>query len=204
MFEDKPRKKLAKKVQVRLTPLQWANIAARVRFGESKASLAREYGITRQSIHSKMGIGLQEESPIETAASKIVIAHEYVQSGVKGMHPKLQVEAWDMAKNLISISENLTEGALYGAMNFFKLAKLAQEMTETMLEEDKVDINTLGAISAITKTANEAAAPSMNLLNINKQTVDRLTKTGDIIGKKTLADFYGIPTLVDDQDKDNK
>ena len=44
----------------------------------------------------------------------------------------------------------------------------------------------------------------MNLLNINKQTVDRLTKTGDIIGKKTLADFYGIPTLVDDQDKDNK
>ena len=203
MFEDKPRKKLAKKVQVRLTPLQWANIAARVRFGESKASLAREYGITRQSIHSKMGIGLQEESPIETAASKIVIAHEYVQSGVKGMHPKLQVEAWDMAKNLISISENLTEGALYGAMNFFKLAKLAQEMTESMLA-DGIDINTLGAISAITKTANEAAAPSMNLLNINKQTVDRLTKTGDIIGKKTLADFYGIPTLVDDQDKDNK
>ena len=203
MFEDKPRKKLAKKVQVRLTPLQWANIAARIRFGESKSSLAREYGITRQAIHGKLP-GLQEESPIETAASKIVIAHEYVQSGVKGMHPKLQVEAWDMAKNLISISENLTEGALYGAMNFFKLAKLAQEMTETMLEEDKVDINTLGAISAITKTANEAAAPSMNLLNINKQTVDRLTKTGDIIGKKTLADFYGIPTLVDDQDKDNK
>ena len=198
---EKP-KKLAKKVQVRLTPLQWANIAARVRFGESKSSLAREYGITRQAIHGKLP-GLQEESPIETAASKIVIAHEYVQSGVKGMHPKLQVEAWDMAKNLISISENLTEGALYGAMNFFKLAKLAQEMTESMLA-DGIDINTLGAISAITKTANEAAAPSMNLLNINKQTVDRLTKTGDIIGKKTLADFYGIPTLVDDAEKDNK
>ena len=198
---EKP-KKLAKKVQVRLTPLQWANIAARVRFGESKSSLAREYGITRQAIHGKLP-GLQEESPIDTAASKIVIAHEYVQSGVKGMHPKLQVEAWDMAKNLISISENLTEGALYGAMNFFKLAKLAQEMTESMLA-DGIDINTLGAISAITKTANEAAAPSMNLLNINKQTVDRLTKTGDIIGKKTLADFYGIPTLVDDAEKDNK
>jgi urease gamma subunit len=199
---NKP-KKIAKKVQVRLTPLQWANIAARVRFGESKASLAREYGITRQAIHWKLP-GLQEESPIETAASKIVIAHEYVQSGVKGMHPKLQVEAWDMAKNLIAISENLTEGALYGAMNFFKLAKLAQEMTESMLA-DGIDINTLGAISAITKTANEAAAPSMNLLNINKQTVDRLTKTGDIIGKKTLADFYGIPTLVDDTpNKDNK
>ena len=198
---NKP-KKIAKKVQVRLTPLQWANIAARVRFGESKASLAREYGITRQAIHCKLP-GLQEESPIETAASKIVIAHEYVQSGVKGMHPKLQVEAWDMAKNLIAISENLTEGALYGAMNFFKLAKLAQEMTESMLA-DGIDINTLGAISAITKTANEAAAPSMNLLNINKQTVDRLTKTGDIIGKKTLADFYGIPTLVDDTEKDNK
>lgn len=198
---NKP-KKIAKKVQVRLTPLQWANIAARIRFGESKSSLAREYGITRQAIHWKLP-GLQEESPIETAASKIVIAHEYVQSGVKGMHPKLQVEAWDMAKNLISISENLTEGALYGAMNFFKLAKLAQEMTESMLA-DGIDINTLGAISAITKTANEAAAPSMNLLNINKQTVDRLTKTGDIIGKKTLADFYGIPTLADDQNKDNK
>ena len=198
---EKP-KKLAKKVQTRLTPLQWANIAARVRFGETKASLAREYGITRQAIHCKLP-GLQEESPIETAASKIVIAHEYVQSGVKGMHPKLQVEAWDMAKNLIAISENLTEGALYGAMNFFKLAKLAQEMTESMLA-DGIDINTLGAISAITKTANEAAAPSMNLLNINKQTVDRLTKTGDIIGKKTLADFYGIPTLVDDTEKDNK
>ena len=198
---EKPKKQ-AKKVQVRLTPLQWANIAARVRFGETKASLAREYGITRQAIHCKLP-GLQEESPIETAASKIVIAHEYVQSGVKGMHPKLQVEAWDMAKNLISISENLTEGALYGAMNFFKLAKLAQEMTESMLA-DGIDINTLGAISAITKTANEAAAPSMNLLNINKQTVDRLTKTGDIIGKKTLADFYGIPTLVDDAEKDSK
>ena len=195
-------KKQAKKVQVRLTPLQWANIAARIRFGETKASLAREYGITRQAIHCKLP-GLQEESPIETAASKIVIAHEYVQSGVKGMHPKLQVEAWDMAKNLIAISENLTEGALYGAMNFFKLAKLAQEMTESMLA-DGIDINTLGAISAITKTANEAAAPSMNLLNINKQTVDRLTKTGDIIGKKTLADFYGIPTLVDDAEKDSK
>ena len=194
---EKP-KKLAKKVQVRLTPLQWANIAARIRFGESKASLAREYGITRQAIHCKLP-GLQEESPIETAASKIVIAHEYVQSGVKGMHPKLQVEAWDMAKNLIAISENLTEGALYGAMNFFKLAKLAQEMTESMLA-DGIDINTLGAISAITKTANEAAAPSMNLLNINKQTVDRLTKTGDIIGKKTLADFYGIPTVLDKDD----
>jgi len=194
---EKP-KKLAKKVQVRLTPLQWANIAARIRFGEPKASLAREYGITRQAIYCKLP-GIAEESPIETAASKIVIAHEYVQSGVKGMHPKLQVEAWDMAKNLISISENLTEGALYGAMNFFKLAKLAQEMTESMLA-DGIDINTLGAISAITKTANEAAAPSMNLLNINKQTVDRLTKTGDIIGKKTLADFYGIPTLVDDQE----
>ena len=194
---EKPKKQ-AKKVQVRLTPLQWANIAARVRFGETKASLAREYGINRQAIHCKLP-GLQEESPIETAASKIVIAHEYVQSGVKGMHPKLQVEAWDMAKNLISISENLTEGALYGAMNFFKLAKLAQEMTESMLA-DGIDINTLGAISAITKTANEAAAPSMNLLNINKQTVDRLTKTGDIIGKKTLADFYGIPTVLDKDD----
>ena len=194
---EKPKKQ-AKKVQVRLTPLQWANIAARIRFGESKASLAREYGITRQAIHCKLP-GLQEESPIETAASKIVIAHEYVQSGVKGMHPKLQVEAWDMAKNLISISENLTEGALYGAMNFFKLAKLAQEMTESMLA-DGIDIKTLGAISAITKTANEAAAPSMNLLNINKQTVDRLTKTGDIIGKKTLADFYGIPTVLDKDD----
>ncbi len=35
---------------------------------------------------------------------------------------------------------------------------------------------------------------------IDKSTVDRLTKTGDIIGKKTLADFYGIPTVIDTGD----
>lgn len=190
MVHDKDKNNRHKKVQIRLTPLQWANIHMRLRMGEKQADLAREYGITRQSINYKFA-GVVEESPIEKAAAKIVIAHEYANAELEKHPPKIQAKAWDMAKALMSISESLTEGALQGAMNFKKLSTLANEMTEEMLDKGG-DSQMLAVISAITKTANEAAAPSMGLLNINKQTVDRLTKNGDIVGKKTLADFYGI------------
>lgn len=190
MPHDKDKNNRYKKVQVRLTPLQWTNIHTRIRMGEKKADLAREYGITRQAINYKFA-GVVEESPIETAAAKIVLAHEYANDELQKLPPKVQEKAWDMAKALMSISESLTEGAMQGAINFRKLSTLANEMTEEMLDKGG-DAQMLAIISAITKTANEAAAPSLNLLNINKQTVDRLTKTGDIVGKKTLADFYGI------------
>ena len=199
MPSDKDKNNPHKKVQVRLTPLQWTNIHTRIRMGEKKADLAREHGITRQAINYKFA-GVVEESPLETAAAKIVIAHEYANDELQKLPRKTQAQAWDMAKALMAISENLTDGAMQGAVNFRKLATLASDMTEDMLEKGRADLATLGYISAITKTANEAAAPSLNLLNINKNTVDRLTKTGDIIGKKTLADFYGISTVMDIED----
>ena len=190
MSYHKDKNNKYKKVQVRLTPLQWTNIHTRIRMGEKKADLAREYGITRQAINQKFA-GVVEESPIETAAAKIVMAHEYANEELQKMTPKTQKQAWDMAKALMSISESLTEGALQGAINFRRLATMANEMTEDMLERGG-DSEMLAVISALSKTANEAAAPSLNLLNINRSTVDRLTRNGDIVGKKTLADFYGI------------
>lgn len=172
----------------KLTKRQWNKIKERLDNGEKATSLASEYGISRQAITNKFSL---QKKAVLTAANQIVASNEDMQKSLQKLAPDLQLKAWDLAGELMAISKHLSSGAKYGAMTFHKISGIANIKAQN-LDEENPSTEDLQIVAALIKVGNDAAAPSLNLLNANKATIEKMATNEDNSQPLTLNDFYRV------------
>jgi len=163
-------------VAKKLTQKQWDAIKKRLDNKEKAADLAKEFGVTRQAISNRFRL---QNKAIKSVANQIVEAETSIRSSLQKLPPNLQIEAVNLANELMSISTHLASGAKYGAMTFHRLAGIANQHAQT-LDDKEPDIKVLATIGALTKIANENATTGLNLLNANKDTIKEANGNTDL------------------------
>lgn len=81
----------------------------------------------------------------------------------------------DLAEKLRSISGSLASAAELGAKTAHRLQALANSEVAKVDDAQPLEsVDALKGVSALTKLANDSASIALNLLNANKETVQRL------------------------------
>jgi len=137
----------------KLTPTQWDEIGKRIAGGESKTSLAKEYGI---------GLSTISERFTEFPKDKVRKIGEELAT----LPPSGQAAAVSLADDLRAISQSLASAGRYGSATAHRLQEIAHR--QAMKIGDQPDMETLKGVAALTRTANEAASMGMGLLNANR------------------------------------
>lgn len=177
----------------RLSAKQWEALRKKLVAGESTSALSREYGVSRTAINNKFGL---QKKQVNGVANQIVEA----TVNLSKLPNDLQVKAVNLAAELIDISKHVASGSRFGAMTFHRLAGIANQHAQ-LLDDVNPDPEALVDIARLTKVANDAVAPALNLLAANK---DKLNKQGDNgIDKfidEVAGNVMGVVHLVDDED----
>ena len=175
----------------KLTDAQWEAIGKRLLAGESNATLAREFGVSKAVISSRFS---KRHEAIKATASKLVEA----ERAMSFLNVSEQLAARSLADDLKAISEHLAGAARFGAATAHRLSGIAHgkaaEIDDAKPLNDE-SINSLRGIAALTKLANEASEIGVNLLRANKDEIERInnpvtgrigTITRRIIDAKTV------------------
>lgn len=168
----------------KLTETQWEEIRKRLLAGEKAADLAREFGVSKAAISTRVSKRIET---IKTVANQIVTADEALRS----LSISEQRDALTLADDLKSISKNLASAARYGAATAHRLSALANSQTELVDDADPLSTSAqLKSVAMLQSLANEAAKTPLNLLAANKEEVARVNR-GDADKKPlTLSDLY--------------
>ena len=140
----------------KLTPTQWDEVGKRLSAGESAASLAREFGVSRPTISERF-------SEFPTASVK------RVAQDLAMLPPRAQQAAVSLADELRAIGGHVASGARYGAATFHRLAALAHGEVQKVDDAAPLEaLEALKGVQVLTKLANDAADPALRLLAANK------------------------------------
>jgi len=140
----------------KLTPTQWDEVGKRLAAGATAASLAREYGVSETSLSKRFS---------QFPKAKV----EKLGRELAELPPQAQQAAVSLADDLRSISANLAAAGRYGSDTASRLHKLANLEVKKIPDDDLMaHIETLKGVAAFTRTANEAAATGLALLNANR------------------------------------
>lgn len=146
----------------KLSENQWLEIERRVIAGETYRSLGKEFGVTESAIRQQV-----------SARAKLVkaVANQIVETerAFMALPVSSQIYARSLADELKAISSHLAGAAKYGAMTAHKLSHIANEKAEE-IDPLTVDIESLGTIAALTRTANEAGKMGIELIKATKDT----------------------------------
>jgi hypothetical protein len=153
----------------KLTKAQWKKLKSRLDSGEKAASLAREYGITRQTISDRFGKTDNKAAII--VANQIVEAENSIRESLQKLTPALQIEACNIASELMAVSNHMAGGARYNAMSFHRLARIANTQVQK-LNDDEPCPEALLTIGTLTRVGNETAKVPVDLLKVNQAAVD--------------------------------
>ena len=163
----------------KLKPEQWAEIDRRRLEGESRRSLAREFGISEAAIREREEkIGRIET--VQQVAAKIVDA----ERSLAALPVAAQVSAQNLADKLRNISASLASAAELGAKTSHRLQALANSQVAKVDDADPMkSIAELRDVGVLTKLANDSASIALNLLAANKDTVTKLNNPAGDEGK---------------------
>lgn len=179
----------------KITEKQWIRIKERLDAGEKAAALAREYGVTRAAITNKFSV---RKKAVNELANQIVSHHKSLQNSLQQFTPDIQIEAWDVASDLITISKHVGAGSRFGAMTFHRLAGIANLHAQKLDDENPNPEHVL-RIAQLTKVGNDAAAPALNLLAANKDRINKDDdKTKDEFLQRVAGKVIGVVHDVDD------
>ena len=161
--------------------------------GEKAFHIAKDYPISRQAIDKRFG-NLTKE--IKAVANQIVD----VEENLRKLPDVAQVAARNLADDLKLISAHVASGAKYGSMTFHRLAGIANQHAQ-QLDDVNPDPEALINIARLTKVANDAAAPALNLLAANKDRIKNLDDSGiDKFIDEVAGNVMGIVHSVDEED----
>lgn len=144
----------------KLTDKQWETFEKRLLSGEKQADLCREYGVSKQVASARFS-GRKEI--VKDVANQIVTANRQLmnldQSGQKA--------AIDLARSLMTISENMAQAAISGSYTSMRLNQIAANQVDKIDEENPLNSEEhIRAIAMLTKTGNEASLIGRELLNV--------------------------------------
>lgn len=160
----------------KLTEEQWAQIGKRRIDGESRRSLAKEFGISETSIREREE-KLGQAPSVQRVASMLVEA----DAALKSLPISAQISAQNLADKLRSISESYASVAELGARTAHRLhalanAEVAKVDDSSVLSAESLDA--LKGVGVLTRLGNEALLPATNLLSANKETIKRINDEG--------------------------
>ena len=170
----------------KLTDAQWNDIQRRLLEGEKIRPLAREFKIAESSVREKLSA---QTAQIKTVANQIVSA----ERALSELPINAQITVQNLAAKLRAISDNLASAAHYSAMNAHKLSSMANAQLENIPEKVDGSWEDLKGVSILTGMANEASKIPLNLLNANKEQVQKLEDVS-ASGLKNMTDeeLYAI------------
>lgn len=154
----------------KLTDAQWESIGKRLLAGESAASLAREFKVSKASVSVRFSKRIET---VKSVANQIVETEEALSL----LNVSEQMAARSLADELKAISVHLAGAARYGAATAHRLSgiahnKVAEIDDATPLNEES--LKTLKGISVLTQMSNASAEIGINLLRANKDTIENL------------------------------
>lgn len=156
----------------KLTDAKWEQIGKRLLQGESAASLAREFKVSKANISMRFS---ERSNTVKATASLIV----QTERAMELLNVSEQIAARSLADDLKAISNHLAGAAKFGAATAHRLAGIANAQIDKMDDTDPASeesIAVLKGVAAITRTANEASEIGVNLLKANKDQIDDLNK----------------------------
>jgi AcrR family transcriptional regulator len=168
----------------KLTDAQWEAIGKRLLAGESAASLAREFGVSKAAISARFS---KRTETIKSVAKQIV----ETERALSFLNVSEQMAARSLADDLRAISEHLAGAARFGAATAHRLAGIAHmkasEIDDARPLNDE-SIKSLKGIAVLTRMANESSEIGVNLLRANKD-ADQGSKGGESGGRHNAQDM---------------
>ena len=161
----------------KLSDRQWRNLKQSLDRGTSAATLAEQYGITRQAIYKRYG---SQRADAKIVANQIIEASETLNKSLQKFTNPVVNLGWDIAADLMEISRHSCQGAKYSAQTFHKFAKIANDCAEEAMflgAKQGLEAKVMSDVYQI--SANEAFKPVANLLNSNKDRMESLGKPQD-------------------------
>lgn len=165
----------------KLTEQQWSEIVDRNINGESIRSLANEYGIAPNAVQRKIS---GQSKKIKEVANQIVKA----ETEFEKLPICVQTKVRTLADSLKATSRHLANASEYGAATASRLSMIANKHTES-IDEEQPDIEKLKVVAALAKTANDAAAISINLVKADAVMV---APADDGVEIPTVSEFESI------------
>lgn len=167
-----------------ITDKQWKDIEARVLNGESMRAIAREYNVSEGAIRKRINT---QTKPVKEIANQLARA----ELALEALPINTQVKIRSLADELKDISHHIASAARYGAMTAHKLAGMANAQVEMIDESAPIDevIDSMKMVSGLTNMANEAGKTAIQLLNTNKEQVQRIAEPEEQ-EVMSLDDFY--------------
>lgn len=158
----------------KLTDDQWEELQRRILSGETITALAKEFGVSKSTISEKVS---ERNRTIKTVANQLATAEISFE--------KLNISERSLTRSLTddlkAISLSLAAAARNGASTAQRLSGLANCRAEELtaysdMTPDGDGMAELKTIAALTKTANDSSVIAINLLNANKETVQKLNE----------------------------
>lgn len=157
----------------KLTDAQWEAIGKRLLAGESAASLAREYGVSKAAISARFS---KRTENIKSVAKQIV----ETERALSFLNVSEQMAARSLADDLKAISDHLAGAARFGAATAHRLSGIAHskvaEIDDATPLNDEQSVASLKSVAVLTRMANDSSEIALNLLRANRETVEELNK----------------------------
>lgn len=154
----------------KLTEKQWAEITSRLVAGEKAADLAREFGVSKAAISSRVS---KRAETIHSVANQVVTA----ERSLAMLPVSEQLIAVNLASKLRAISDNLASAAMHGAATAHRLNALANSEVAKIDDAQPLEsAESLKGVMVLTKLANDSASIALNLLAANKESVQKLNE----------------------------
>lgn len=158
----------------KLTDRQWDELKARLSKGEKAADLAREYGVSKTAISTRVS------KRIETVKS---VANQLFQADAafKELPVSEQAMTLTLVDELKAISRHMAGAGKFSAASAHRLAGIAHDIVQKVDDaEPEKTIAALQRFSAVTKLANEASHIPLNLLAANKDAVKLIEREAPV------------------------
>ena len=166
-----------------ITDKQWKDIEARVLNGESMRAIAREYNVSEGVIRKRINT---QTKPVKEIANQLARA----ELALEALPINTQVKVRSLADELKDISHHIASAARYGAMTAHRLAGMANSQLDMIDETDPfTSVDAMKSVNALTSMANEAGKTAIQLLNTNKEQVQRISEPEEK-EVMSLDDFY--------------
>ena len=153
----------------KLSEKQWTEIGERLLRGESMASLAREFGVSKSTVSERFA---ERNSRVKAAASLALQA----DSAFKVLGFSERVSAQNLIEELRAVSMHLAGAAKYGSATAHRLSGIAHAKVQEIDDAKPLDaesLESLKGIAVLTRMANESSQIGLNLLNANKDQIKR-------------------------------
>lgn len=157
----------------KLSEDQWAEIERRLVSGEGVRALAEVYGISPGQISKRFPNSVSKS--VHAVAEKLVSA----QNALAALPMSQQSLAVSLAEKLRNISGHLASAAEYGSATAHRLSALANAEVSKVDDAEPlnpVSLEAMKGVAALTKLANDSSSIALNLLNANKDSINKMNQ----------------------------